>query len=256
MVRLLATTAAALVVPAAAHAARIINVQPAVSRGAVDGISGEISGQLNWNTGNTEVTQISAGAGALYVTGPHRLYFAGRAAYGIDSGEAFVNNLFEHLRYRFRWKPAFSGETFVQHEFDEFRRLQLRALWGVGPRFDLPVPKPLELAFGTAWMLEYERFTEGDERDAGADPLPPRWSSYVYAAATLTEGIQITHTTYAQPKFDDFGDWRLLSESSALLDVKSWLAVKLAFTLAYDSRPPEDVEKQDTAFGTSLVFRL
>jgi len=256
MIRTLLVLAAFALLPAAAQAARIVNVQPAASRGAADGLSGEISGQLNWSTGNTEVTQVSAGAAALYLHGQHRLYFAGRAAYGIDDGEAFVNNVFEHLRYRYRWTTAFGAESFVQHEFDEFRRLQLRALWGVGPRFDVPVPQPFELAFGTAWMLEYERVSDDAETDAGAEQLDQRWSSYLYLSATATPGIQLTHTAYVQPRFDDFGDWRLLSESAAVLDVKKWLAVKIAFTLAYDSRPPADVKKQDTAFGTSLLFRL
>ncbi len=255
MIRPLVAAVLALL-PLSAGAARIVNVQPAASRGATEGISGEVTGLLNWTTGNTEVTQVSAGAGALYLTGKHRIYFAGRASYGLENDETFVNSVFEHVRYRYRWLPTLGTETFVQHEYDEFRRLQLRALWGVGPRFDLPVPKAFELAIGTAWMLEFERFTEGTEADAGEEELNQRWSSYVYGSATLDEGIQITHTTYAQPKFDDFGDYRLLSESAAVLDVKTWLAVKLAFTLAYDSRPPQDVEKRDTSFTTSLVFRL
>ncbi|WP_373046667.1 DUF481 domain-containing protein [Vulgatibacter sp.] len=251
-----ALAALVLLLPLAAPAARIVNVQPAASKGAVEGISGEISGLLNWTTGNTEVTQISGAAAGLYLTGRHRIYLTARASYGLDDEEAFINNLFEHLRYRYRLLPWLSPETFVQHEYDEFRRLQLRALFGLGPRFDLPLPRGYEVAIGTAWMLEYERFTEGDEVDAGEEELNQRWSSYVFASAIPTDGIALTHTTYVQPKFDEFDDYRLLSETAAILDVKTWLAVKLAFTSAYDSEPPDGVEKLDTSFTTSLLFRL
>src|SRR5690606_19726059 len=160
------------------------------------------------------------------------------------------------FRYRYRLESWLSGESFVQHEYDEFRRLQLRALFGLGPRFDLPLPPGNTVAVGTAWMLEYERISDDGLPDAGDEQLNHRWSSYIAAGATLTEGISILHTTYWQPKFDDFADYRFLSETSAVLDVKEWLAVQFSFVAAYDSRPPADVEELDTNLGTALIFRI
>lgn len=245
-----------LLSPVHAAAGRIVNVQSAASQEAKEGLSGELSGLLNWTTGNTEVTQVSAGLAALYLDGPHRLFLTARAAYGLDQGKAYINNTFEHLRYRYRLNSWLSPETFVQHEYDEFRRLSVRMLYGLGPRFEVPMPEDLELAFGSAWMLEYQRFTEGDEADAGKEELNQRWSNYVAAAVEPTSGIGLTHTAYYQPRFDDFGDYRILSETAAVLGVKKWLAVKLAFTAIYDSRPADDVKKLDTAFTTSLLFRI
>lgn len=245
-----------LLLPLPSFAARIVNVQPAASRGGTDGLSGEVSGSLRWTTGNTEVTELIGTAGVLWIDGANRIYFAGRSNYSLDDGEAFINQTFEHLRYRRRFQSWLSGESFVQHEYDEFRRLSLRALLGVGPRFDLPVPPELELAFGTAPMLEYERYTTGPESDSGEELLHVRWSNYVYASVALDKAISATHTTYLQPRFDDFSDYRLLSETSLAVQGNAWLGVKLSFVLAYDSRPPDEVEKRDTALTTALVFRI
>lgn len=78
----------------------------------------------------------------------------------------------------------------------------------------------------------------------------------VAAAVEPTSGIGLTHTAYYQPRFDDFGDYRILGETAAVLDVKKRLAVKLAFSAIYDSRPADDVEKLDTTITTSLLFRI
>lgn len=236
--------------------ARIVNVESAASRKAEEGLSAELEGALLWATGNTEVTQASGAIGLLFLDGPHRLFFSGSAAYGIERGNTYVNNVFEHLRYRHRVAGPLSGEAFVQHEFDEFRRLQFRALFGAGPRLEFLFAEAGEIALGTAWMLEVERFSDDGAPDAGQEEVNQRWSNYLAVAAEITEGIDLAHTFYAQPRFDDFADFRLLSESAAVLGVKDWLAVKITFTAAYDSRPPAEVEKLDTTYTTSLVFRL
>jgi len=253
---LLAPLLVALLPASAAATGRIVNVQAAASRDAEEGLSGELGASLRWATGNTDLTQASGSAAALYLTGPHRFFLTARAVYGIEDGETSVNNTFEHLRYRRRFEDWLSGESFVQHEYDEFRRLQLRALFGLGPRFDLPLPPGHTAAVGSAWMLEYERISDDGLPDAGDQQLNHRWSNYVAVGAAVVEGISALHTNYWQPKFDDFADYRFLSETSVVLDVKEWLAVQISFVATYDSRPPADVDTLDTNLGTSLLFRI
>ncbi|WP_233595303.1 MULTISPECIES: DUF481 domain-containing protein [Corallococcus] len=53
------------------------------------------------------------------------------------------------MRFRRRFTERVSGEAFVQHEYNEFRRLQLRALLGAGPRFVLFNEEATGLTFGT-----------------------------------------------------------------------------------------------------------
>lgn len=245
----------ALLFPLAAEA-RIVNVQSAASRKAEEGLTTEVGGSLLWSTGNTDEAQVSAVLDVLYLTGPHRIFFTARGRRGIEEGKTFANNVFEHLRYRRALSGLFSGEAFLQHEYDEFRRLQFRALFGLGPRLEFVLSENWELALGSAAMLELERLSNDDAIDAGRRERNLRWSNYLAAGGEPTEGIALLHTVYVQPRFDDFSDLRVLSESAAVLDVKRWLAVKLAFTAAYDSRPPADVERLDTNFTTSLVFRL
>lgn len=245
----------ALLLPAVAGA-RIVNVQSAASRKADEGLSAELAGAILWATGNTNVTQASAMLDVLYLDGPHRIFFSGRATRGIEDGKTFVNNLFEHLRYRYALTRLLSGEAFVQHEYDQFRRLKFRALFGIGPRIEFVFSEDWELALGSAWMLELERLSDDGAPDAGRKENNHRWSNYLAAGGEFTEGIAFTQTFYAQPRFDDFSDFRLLNETATVLDVKTWLAVKISFTAAYDSRPPAEVERLDTSLTTSLLFRL
>lgn len=243
-----------LLLPALAEA-RIVNVQSAAYRKAEEGFTTELGGSLLWASGNTEVAQASASLGLLFLKGPHRLFFSGRATYGLENGDTYVNNFFEHLRYRRQLVGPLSGEAFVQHEYDEFRRLGFRALFGIGPRVEF-VFRDWELSVGSAWMLELERLSDDGALDAGDEERNHRWSNYLTVGGELTEGIALLQTLYVQPRLDEFSDHRLLSESAAVLDVKNWLAVKLSFVAAYDSRPPAEVESLDTTFTTSLLFRL
>jgi len=236
--------------------ARIVNVQSAASRKAEEGLTTEVGGSLLWSTGNTDEAQVSAALDVLYLTGPHRIFFTARGRRGVQEGQTFANTVFEHLRYRRGLSGRLFGEAFLQHEYDEFRRLQFRALFGLGPRLEFVVSEGWEFALGSAAMLELERLSNDGAVDAGRRERNLRWSNYLAVGGEPSEGIALLHTMYVQPRFDDFSDLRLLSESAAVLDVKRWLAVKLAFTAAYDSRPPADVERLDTNFTTSLVFRL
>jgi len=244
-----------LLLPVVAEA-RIVNVQSAASRKAEEGLSAELAGTLLWTTGNTNVLQTSARADVLYLDGPHRTFFTGRIVRAVEDGDTSINSLFEHLRYRRRFVGPLSGETFLQHEYDEFRRLALRALFGLGPRIEFRLVYDWEIAVGSAWMLEFECFRDDGAPDAGEEELNQRWSNYLTVGGEITEGIALSHTFYFQPRFDDFGDHRLLSETAAVLDVKTWLAVKLAFVTAYDSRPPAEVRRLDTSFTTSLLLRM
>jgi len=58
---------------------------------------------------------------------------------------------------------------------------------------------------------------------------------------------------YAQPRFDDFGDVRMLGDSSLSLTVSKHLAVRFSVTLMLDSRPPAGVLPIDSDVKSTLV---
>ena len=70
------------------------------------------------------------------------------------------------------------------------------------------------------------------------------------------ERIRVQSTTFAQPRWDDFRDYRLLSENALVVKGNDWLSVRFSARFAHDSRPPEGVEKMDSAVESALVLTL
>lgn len=240
--------------------AQIVNVQSLIGE-IKEGVSGGVDASADWRTGNVALLILS-GAGTLRYKHDKDLVFAiVKGDYGKLIGDGvpdtkFMKKTFEHVRYRRAFHPRVTGEAFVQNEADEFRRLLLRALVGVGPRFTIVAEPSVFVAAGVAYMFEYEKIREDMELDAGATQSNHRLSSYAVVSIGPNDKIKVGDTVYFQPRVDDPGDFRLLNELSLLSKISTHVAIKTAFVLAYDTSPPDKIKKLDTTLqtGISLSF--
>jgi hypothetical protein len=251
---------AVIAAPRAAHA-QIVNVQNLVGQDLPEGFSGAVDATADWRTGNVELLIVSGAATVRYKRSDHLIFGIVRGSYGRvgeeDEREQIIGNTFEHLRYRWKWTDRVTAEIFVQHEFDEFRRLQFRALAGLGPRFTLVSQKELGLVVGVAYLYEREQLDDKEgTTDAGAEASAHRLSSYVLFTSALNEVVTFAETGYFQPDLTDPGDFRFLSETQLLVKLNDWLTFRTAFVFAHDASPPETVEKTDTSMQTGLSVKF
>ena len=254
MLRRLAGAIAAVVVLLVAGAARaqIFNVQPLLDKQNASGFSGAVEGSVDWRTGNTSLTTLSGSAHAQWHRDPHLVFITVHGEFGVNAGKEVLSNDLEHLRYRLRVSRLFEAEAFVQHDADAFRRLAVRAITGGGLRLRLVDGRRVTFAVAAAYMLEYERLATGMYADSGQRTLDHRLSTYAIVAVTARH-ILLAHTVYAQPRFDDFNDVRMLGDSSLSLLVSKHLSVRFSTTLMLDTRPPEGVLPIDTEVKSTLV---
>ena len=237
--------------------AGIINVQSILATEADEGVSGSLSGSADWRTGNVDFLFLSTTPVARYRAGDHLWIGIVRLERKTTGGDiVLVSRTFEHLRYRYRFNDQFLLESFAQHAFDGIRRLNLRAIGGVGGKLDIVNSKSFGLAVGVAYMLEYERIQNDMEIDAGDTDLAHRASTYVVAHYDLDDRVQLVETFYGQPRLNDFGDSRLLSQSQLVIKLTKRVSFTTAFTISYDSAPPETIEKLDTALKSTLTIEL
>jgi hypothetical protein len=250
----LLTLAAATVAGAAPAHAGIVNVQSVLATEAEEGLSGSITAGVDWRTGTIRLLGLSAAPVARYRAGDHLLIGIVRGEYRTFGDSKVVARTFEHLRYRYRLVPRVTAEVFAQHEYDEFRRIELRALAGAGPKFDLVHRPRTNLAWGLAYMLEHRRLRDDDQPDAGARRTQHRASSYLTGSYQVKDDLQLVETFYAQPVLTDPGDIRLLSESQLVVKLTDQLALTTSFVLAYDRRPPAGVKRLDTALTHTVGY--
>jgi len=242
--------------------AGIVNVQSILASNAPEGVSGSITGSADWRTGNTNLLLLSAAPTARFRAGDHLVIALVQGDFGrttvADQSKTIMKKTFEHLRYRYTLTSRLLGEAFAQHTFDEFRRIELRVVAGAGPKYDFVQRAGVSAAVGVAYMLEYERVDDA-YRDSGDEQLVHRASSYLTGSYSLDDRVQLVETLYAQPRLTDFGDVRLLNDTSVVLKLTSKVSLTTSFNISYDSEPPEpidpagvEIETVDTALKTAI----
>lgn len=245
---------ATLVLARTAHAQ--INVERLRSDLKDTPATATLEGSFAGRTGN--VQSVVAGAAAIGAARYRRnRFFASTSAdYARVAGVTAVSKSFVHFRYDYELIAWLWPEIFVQQQQDKFQRLKLRELVGLGPRFILADEEELRLAYGTAYMFEYERVEVAEGAPDKSLSLAHRWSNYVAITWQPDARARFIATAYIQPKFDDPSDFRVLFEAALTTDITKRLAVKVVGTVRHDSLPPTAVKPTDLEIKNSIVLKF
>jgi hypothetical protein len=206
-------------------------------------------------TGRLGNVQSGAFTGTVF-GGLHRgrHYVLGQATgdYAEFFGAPTVARAFGHGRYNYAFTDVVLGEAFAQVQSDLFQRLRARSLFGFGPRFALLRDDPVALNLGTSLFFEEERLIIDPGSSFPEKRRAARVSTYASAIYRMSPTADLATTVYAQPRVDDAGDIRVLSETSLSVRVTPILVARISATLRYQSRPPPGVVPEDFDTRTSL----
>jgi hypothetical protein len=185
--------------------------------------------------GNVDTFSYKLGLRGDLVTEKDHYFISLSNQYGEEGGQSFRDQGFAHLRWTHM--EGFLGfEVYTQVEYDDFKLLQVRQLNGLGARAEfLKV-----LALGVSAMSDYEAL-----RDVEEGSLDWRASSYLSLSNKIGESVLVRVVGYYQPLFRDLTDYRIFSVASIALAVSKYFSVKTEFTYAFDTLPPEGVDKED-----------
>lgn len=234
--------------------AQIVNVQGSLAKEPPPGWSGQVSGGVDWQTGNVELVRVSGAGALLWHRGAWLALVLARGEYAEGRGVKLSQRSFEHLRARRSLGRRWLWEAFVQHEYDAFRRLSVRAVVGSGPAVRVVDGARLTLTAGLAYLVEYERFSaKADVADSGAAGVHHRASSYLTGTLAIGDDVSGTQTVYVQPRLDDPADVLLLSETSLTSKLTARLSLVNSFVLAYDATPPETIADLSASLKVSFA---
>ena len=231
---------------------QIVNVL-ASAEDRENGFWGEFSLPIEWQTGNTNLTKIGFELDSVWLHQNRLVLLLIDENYGSRENERYLSKGFEHLRYRQTLSELLAVESFVQHGFNEFQRIKMRALLGAGMRFTLSQWETGNLVYGTAYMFEYEIVDSGDSEDAGDHLRSSRWSNYLQFAHTIKENLTFSETVFFQPVITNPDDFRLLNQT-AFRVASEGIFMELSLQLTYDTRVPEDVYSTQTILKSSLGY--
>jgi hypothetical protein len=253
--RTLFALALALPLLVTATARAQVNTENLRKRIKTVGYSVLIEGSLTGDSGNTEGITTGGGVGGGWGRAPHLVFAYARADYAKYAGVTSVNKSFAHARYNYEFVEWAWGELFAQAQSDQFQRMKLRNLFGIGPRFRLAraeVGKELAVYYGTAYMFERDVVTVAPGAPDANVQVWDRWSNYVTAQWELDERVILASSLYVQPALEDFANVRVLDETLFTFKVTPWLNASIAGSVKYDSAPPTAVKTTDLEVKNSL----
>ena len=169
-------------------------------------------------------------------------------------GREFSNAAFAHLRYNYKLLPAMSLEVYGQQQTNRLLLIESRSLFGTGlrQRFFISKAQNSRLYLGTAALYEKNFFTENYGQATWH-----RWSNYV--SVTLRQkktGAVLQATTYWQPAFTDFHNYRFSTEWSLELPLSKHLRFTTDFAYSLDQGLPNAAPLDTYTWQNGLVLRL
>ncbi len=219
----------------------------AAKTGNVSYLETGLSGTLGARRGKNLALLVVSGKYAAKRTGDDRLEDPGGTL--LEEDARYANKLLAALRYNRELSGRLSWEVFSQVEYDEFLRLDQRALGGAGPRVPLAASEQLSLAAGTGYMLEFER-QNPDLVAEDPNTLAHRWTSYLSFAWQPMDPLTLSTTAYIQPRLTDFTDFRVLNESEISASITEHLSLGIVFKLRHDSDPALLIEGEPPLLPT------
>jgi len=248
-----------------------VNTEKLRQEQPVEGFGGFLSSSLALTQGNTNRLRVDSGFRAQYETvqdlapigsstvstkTTKNLFFivgeVGFEEVTSDSGnEVYVNRSFVHARWTRMWFSMMGTEVFSQVQYDQSIRLQLRALGGASARFALIESELADIYFGTGYMFEHEALDVPAPQDVNQNH---RWTNYLsFSLKLLDNKVALISTGYAQPRFDDFGDFRIINEATLSVAVHEHLELGIVLNLRYDSQPPPEVDEKLDLGLTNMI---
>jgi len=231
--------------------AQIVNIEDKRKRLDTLGWAGQLDlgGAINKNTSLVTTLRGSLRLDRLAPSG-NVLFLADYQLTRVSDDNA-LNAGFGHLRYGYEIKEGWRWESFVQVQYNEKLRLNLRFLTGSGIRRRLYKKSGQRAYIGLLYMYEYDEL-------AGVDITyrDHRLSSYLTLSASPLANLTLASTTYYQPRLPNFKDARLSSVLSAELTITNRIRFTTRYSLTYDARVSRDLpEVPNTTYSWNNGLR-
>lgn len=163
------------------------------------------------------------------------------------------NSAFGHLRYNRSLLPYLKYELFNQIQFNQLLNLRSRYIAGTGLRFKFSNKQVFKGYFGIGGFYEYEESIE----DVRVFRNDFRQSNYLVLSIKFPNNKgEFSSTTYYQPLFKKYSDFRVSNQSSLVFNITKKIAFTTTFSYFYDAFPPEDIAKETISIDNGLRFQF
>lgn len=212
--------------------------------------SGGVESAIAIAEGNTKYFEFEISGAIQHQSERHRWRLLGRNMRRTASGVEIAESRMAHLRYNYRLSKRLATITFIQAQYEPFKRIKTRTLAGAGTRVDLFEATEWHTAVGATVMLEGEELTD----KANQTTTNVRFSFFVSIFRDVTEGVDVDIAGFYQPRADHLADARADLAASLRVDIVGTLYTVLRYGAEYDATPPMGVGDLDQSFRAGIGF--
>lgn len=163
--------------------------------------------------------------------------------------ETLSNNMFYHLRYNRRLNKWFRWEAFTQWQQNTVTNIELRALLGTGPRLRLHESKRFKLYLASLAMFEHEK-----ELAPARTYNNMRSGNYVSFTYQPNSIFSVTTTTFYQPLYRDFSDYRILNQLTLTVKATRHFSITTNWTYLFDAFPAAATPKVNYSISNGFQY--
>lgn len=209
---------------------------------------GNITVGGNWQDGNTETKNISAGALAVRRSDNDRFLMNFLYNQSEDNGQRSAENAYGQLKYDYFLTPKWYLYINVDALADEFSDINLRTSIGPGVGYQVweGEDKSLGLEAGVSYTNEDK--VEGEDTDWLAARVGVNFLYRLFDRVLFTDQFVI------YPNLDDTGEYTLRNEAAFVTDIGASWALRLSNIWERDSDPGPDLEQDDFTWILGLQY--
>ena len=233
-----------------------VNVEKYRQNQAQLGFSGSVELDISLNTGNKDVQELGLDGFIDFKSENYLTFLIVRGDYGWQNGVSFSDEALGHLRYIYTSSDPLKLEIFTQFDYNKQRLLLNRYLGGMGLRFNIYETPGISVKFGSAYMIELEKYDLPANSVKDNKVTAHRWSNYLTGRIKLSDNTQIALVVYIQPKITRWKDFRVLTENSLIVNISGSFSLSVGFNLRYDSDLIPDIKDTDTKTKVGLVYQF
>ncbi|MBL0334885.1 MAG: DUF481 domain-containing protein [Chitinophagaceae bacterium] len=163
-----------------------------------------------------------------------------------------VSNQFLHLRYNYKLSEHIRWEVFGQFQNNAVTQIDSRFLVGTGPRFKLV--KNSKFRLYAASLVMFEREKESTTPKINHNDL--RSSSYISFTWTPTATFEVISTSFFQPLFKKFSDYRILNQLVLKSKISRHFGLSVKWNYLHDRFPAGTSPRTTYNLSTGIDFSL
>jgi hypothetical protein len=229
----------------------IVNVENSRIQSDTTGWMGSAGTSFSYTQNVQQVLSISANMHLQYKTEKDLYLLLGNYNLLKGDNQQFVNNQFYHLRYNRKLSKVVRWEAFTQWQQNSINNIDLRALLGTGPRFKVHERKRTKLYVGVLAMYEYEK--DKNPQEIHKDLRGDNYASFTYKPNAI---FDVTSTTFYQPLYRDFNDYRILNQLVFNIKATKHFTISTNWDYSYDAAPPIGTPNINFAITNGFIYNF